>query len=114
MIFFLLVVFYAHSDFLPLRPFMRIVVIFIIFRFFDVLTSFVFYAFYAFYSFCAFYAFYACEITPNNLIYYTTCFYALCILYTFCAYKKYLSKSRLFNVSMLFMCVKYFCKKKKV
>ena len=23
-------------------------------------------------TFCAFYAFYACEITPNNLIYYTT------------------------------------------
>ena len=32
------------------------------------LTSYAFYAFYAFYSFCA------CEITPNNLIYYTTVF----------------------------------------
>ena len=28
--------------------------------------------FYAFYSFYSFYSFYACEITPNNLIYYTT------------------------------------------
>ena len=31
------------------------------------ITCFTFYAFYAFY---AFYVFYACEITPNNLIYY--------------------------------------------
>ena len=28
--------------------------------------------FYAFYAFCTFYAFYACEVTPNNLIYYST------------------------------------------
>ena len=32
----------------------------------------------------------------------------------FCAYKKCLSKSRLFNAFMFFMCVKYFRKKKKI
>ena len=36
------------------------------------LTFYAFYPFYAFYVFYAFYYFYACEITPNNLIYYTT------------------------------------------
>ena len=35
------------------------------------ITCLTFYAFYAFCTFYAFYAFYACEITPNNLIYYT-------------------------------------------
>ena len=36
------------------------------------ITCLTFYAFYAFCTFYAFYAFYACEVTPNNLIYYTT------------------------------------------
>ena len=35
----------------------------------------------------------------------------LCFIYFFVRRKKFLSKSCLFNVFMLFMCVKYFCKK---
>ena len=38
------------------------------------ITCLTFYAFYAFIAFYAFYSFCACEITPNNLIYYTTVF----------------------------------------
>ena len=40
------------------------------------LTFYAFYSFCAFYAFYAFYSFYACEITPNNLIYYTTYFWS--------------------------------------
>ena len=36
------------------------------------ITCLTFFAFYAFCTFYAFYAFYACEITLNNLMYYTT------------------------------------------
>ena len=40
------------------------------------MTYLTFYAFYSFCAFYAFYSFYACEITPNNLIYYTTYFWS--------------------------------------